>query len=917
MEERVKIAEVDIGVDKLLKKSGEAKKRIAELAQENKQLSKETSNLTKATSEQLEQFTRNDVELKNLRKQYSNNTKVLNAYINIQNQDIRTKQEARDANSKLIAIANQLDATNEDQAKLLKKVNAEIDRNTDFIKQNASEYERNKINIGNYKESVKQALQETSIFGQYSQDLKNIFVSFSPVWNTVKNDFKEGAVQIRNSAKATEGLTLAQRAQQAATLAGAGAWKIFRAAMIATGIGAFVVIIGSLVSYLASTQEGIDKVNRVLTPLKEVFSSLLGVVQNLGKELFQALSNPKKLITDLGNLIKENLVNRFTALGKIVDSFLEGDWAGVRDGVLQAGTGVENLTGKVKNLGKQTGDFFDQAWKRGQQIETIQQNLNKSEAEYITNQAKLRKEFEQQKKLSEDINKPISEREAAAQRAIQAQEEIRKGTVDRLNLEAKLLEFKQQANDTSDQEKADLARKLAEIDKALEEEAAKTTEAQNKLNAIRKEGAQKQQEIANQAIQNTVEKLEQEISLYEEQQRLKVKTDQDQLSHLETLSEKEQNILNVKLRNKLISQTEYETESLKLENDIAEKKAEIAENELERIKDFEDRKKALEDQIYEQKLQTDQEREQFKLEKEFEKREADIEKTIEDAEQRKELLALLEEEKAIRLNEVKDKYAQEQLEKDRQRAEQELQMRQEIANAQANIAQGLSGLLSAVAGENEELQIASLLLEKGVAASRVILQTQIANAKALAASPLTFGQPFVGYNYVQMGLSLATIAAQSVAGISKIKKQSEGSRRTPRAEKGIALDITGKRHSQGGETFYDSQGNAVVEAEAGEKMVILKREASRELDTLSFLNQKHGGVSLSKPVTYANNGGAVVRRSGLGTNVKLPKKLIDYDLLAAKMASANMALPNPIVDVKDVSAEQYRIHQVETGADLS
>lgn len=45
----------------------------------------------------------------------------MDAYINIQNQDIRTKNDARDANLKLIAIANQLDATNEDQAKLLKK----------------------------------------------------------------------------------------------------------------------------------------------------------------------------------------------------------------------------------------------------------------------------------------------------------------------------------------------------------------------------------------------------------------------------------------------------------------------------------------------------------------------------------------------------------------------------------------------------------------------------------------------------------------------------------------------------------------------------------------------------------------------------------------------------------------------------
>ena len=175
MEERVKIAEIDIGVDKLVSKTGKARQEMESLRKANSDLKKETLSLKNATKEQLDQFTRNEVEIKNYRREIRNNEKVLNAYINVQNQDIKTKQDAREANLKLIAIANKLDTTNQDQAKLLKKVNAEIDRNTDFIKKNSSEYEKTKINIGNYKESVKQALNETGLFGGQLQKL------FSPV----------------------------------------------------------------------------------------------------------------------------------------------------------------------------------------------------------------------------------------------------------------------------------------------------------------------------------------------------------------------------------------------------------------------------------------------------------------------------------------------------------------------------------------------------------------------------------------------------------------------------------------------------------------------------------------------------------------------------------------------------------------
>jgi len=908
--ERVKIAEIDIGVDKLVAKAGQVKKELNQIKEEQKKLNKETGNLTKANQEQLNQFTRNEVEIKNLNKQFSNSTKVMDAYINIQNQDIRTKDQARNANLKLIAIANQLDATNEDQAKLLKKVNAEVDANTDFLKENSSEYEKTKINIGNYKEAITGALGELGIFGNAQGTVNSITKATGPIINFVSTNLKQVKDDYKKTASETYGMSKAQVAAHLTSTTLSSGLKILKIALAATGIGLVVLALGSLITYFATTQEGINKVNKVLTPLKVVFSTMLGVIQKFGKELFDAFSNPQQLIKDVGEAIKQNLINRFLALGKMITAVMNGDVKGMKDAFLQGATGVEDVTGKISKMGAEAKKVFDEAIDRANKIEAIKQNLSKTEADFIAQQAKLNKKFEQQKKLSDDINKPIKDREAAAQKAIEAQEKLSKGAIERINQEAEILSLKQESSDTSDTEKADLARKVAEVDKALQEEAAKTTELQNKKNAIVKEGSNIAIASRQKVVQNTVASLNSEIALYEEQNRLKQKTDEQQLNHLQNLSAKKLEVLKFELSNKLISKKEYQTESLKLENDLIVKRAEIAQGDLQRIEDFQNRKKTLEDQLYLDSLATQKERDQAKLDMDFADKESEIERLVEDHGQRTELLLLLEEERKNRLAELNQKYADQSILDEKKRANEEIQVRQDLSDARVNIAKGLLGILSAVAGDNAKIQIATLLLEKGIAATQVILQTQIANAKALAASPLTFGQPFVGYNLIQMGLSLGTIAAQTFSGIKSINKKS-----APKAAQGFAMDINGPSHSQGGSTFYDANGNPLVEAQGGEKMVILKREASKELSVLSALNQKHGGVNLSTPVTYANNGGAVSRRPS-GTSIKIPKNIIDYDLLAYKMAEANSTLPRPVVDVKDINSQQYNLATVNNRANL-
>ena len=953
--ERVKIAEIDIGVDKITAKAGKARQEMFSLQKANRDLKKETNNLQSATQEQLDQYTKNEVGIKKYRKQISDSQKVLDAYINIQNHDIRTKDQARDANRKLIAIANQLDTTNADHAATLEKVNNEIDKNNKFIKDNASEYEKTKINIGNYKEQVTDALKESGLFGQEIGQVTNIFQNFAPVFNTLRVDIKQGADDIRNASAATEGMSKSQKLLAASTKATSGMLRIFRASLIATGLGAFVVILGSLVAYLTTTQSGIDKVNKVLTPMKEIFGTLLGIVQEFGESIFNAISNPKKSIKQLGEMIKQNLINRFEALASIANKILNWDFEGIGDDFIQAGTGVEDLTGKISKLGEAAADRFGEAWERGKQIEELTQNLSKTEAQYITQQAKLRKEFEEQKKLSDDITQSTQVREEAAANAIQLQKEISQGSIERIKQEAEILRLKQQANDTSDAEKAELATKLAEIDKALEEEAAKTTEAQNKLNAIRKEASDKAIEYKQKVLDDAIQKQQQELDLYLAQQGIKAKSLEKELQIAKEVSKQKLDILKSEYEAGKISKTEYETEKLNITNEFAQKQIDVtisnAERELQIFKDSHqsklDSNQFLNEQLFNQEkqrldniAQAEREYQQKRLEEgainqqeyndainaidaENQKKQDDLKNQREDAKKEKQAFEL-ELQREQEAEQFQNKFDLE-LAREQQRYEAELAAAERLGVDTTAIKKKHADIQEDIEEKKESAirkqtadtfgEVSQLLGEKTAAGKAAGIASATMNTyegvTQVWASDSVLPEPAAT---IQKGISTGVVLASGLKAVKNIAKT-----KVPKAAQGISMDINGPSHSQGGSTFYDANGNPIVEAQGGEKMVILKREASRELDVLSKLNQKHGGVSLSKPVSYAANGGAVIRNPR--TNIK-PQK-IDYSKMAEMVGSQvgmyvseNVNSIQTVVPVDQITDVATRAANVEQGADL-
>jgi hypothetical protein len=102
----------------------------------------------------------------------------------------------------------------------------------------------------------------------------------------------------------------------------------------------------------------------------------------------------------------------------------------------------------------------------------------------------------------------------------------------------------------------------------------------------------------------------------------------------------------------------------------------------------------------------------------------------------------------------------------------EKEAKAQIVGQIGDIASGLVNLLKSTNEKSKGLAIASLIVEQAASVAKIISNTAVANAKSVAASPLTGGQPFVAINTITAGISIASAIASVVKGIQQIKSAS-------------------------------------------------------------------------------------------------------------------------------------------------
>jgi len=269
---------------------------------------------------------------------------------------------------------NSLSAEQRESSEEGELMTKQISALTEKLKSNESAVGDNRRNVGNYSESIQDALGNVTIFGT---NLSGLTRSFQQTKEATLAHLEAliitESVQKSHTA-ATNSQTAAQKALNVATLAGKVAMNVFKLALIATGIGAFVVVVGSLVAYFKSTEEGAMKLKVIMAALGSVTANITSKMADFGKIIFDAFNNVKELkLSDLfkriGDAIKDNIMNRleaFSLAGKAIVKIFSGGLDNMQEGfkdlgnaILQGATGVEDVIGKTQKGIENLGDAWE------------------------------------------------------------------------------------------------------------------------------------------------------------------------------------------------------------------------------------------------------------------------------------------------------------------------------------------------------------------------------------------------------------------------------------------------------------------------------------------------------------------------------------------------------------------------------
>jgi len=920
MAEKIIIASLDLDVKGVIASTQQLKQQL-------EQLKREQIALKNAGQESSQAFIENDVNIKLLSKAYNDNMKSLVANKTAMEDsanasemlaialegEVRTIAEAREQNKLLNKLRNETNATTAEGQAQITQLNAKLDENNAFIKDNADQYLQQKINIGNYSESIKEAL---SNLNPLNGGLAG-FTQRSQEAGGTGNLLKESLSSV------TQGVIGVTRASLA-----------FIATPIGAVIAAIGLVVGLLVNYLKSSQQGIDAVTSVTRPLQAIMTSLMGVLQGVGKMLFEAFSNPKKTLTELYEFVKQNLINRFTAFGKILEGIIELDFKKVTDGVLQAGTGVENLTDKIQNGAKATGKFLDDAIKKGQEIDKLKKEIERSELSYQKAQIKTNDLIDEQLLISKDTSKSFSERAVASNEIIRLTAELSKKEEEIIQKKIKALQLEYSMKDAKSLT-IDEQQKMIDLEKQLDEAQDRGLNAQleqtkvlsglkKEQEAQQKEAQQKAIEAENKRIDNLINKSRQEIDLFVAQQGFKKKSTEEEYKFNKDVFDKELKDLELRYSKGKVSKLEYETEKLNLSNNFAKANADllIANAELEIQASLEKNNKILENDNFlnEQLFENKKTALNNILEAEKQYQATRLENGVINEQEYNNAINLINDENKLKLDELEAekeianeekrildlelKRAQDQLTFEEQLAidleRNEIAKQQELANAEKTGAD--KSLIDAkYAGIEKKLrqdvEMSKLsLIQQGLSGAQGFFKENTLAYKALAIAEATIN------TYKAASLALSTYA-YPVGGIFAGLAIGQGLLQVGKIagvkfEKGGIQEIGGKRHSAGGTKFVGSDGTT-FEAEAGEGIGILNRSAFSTF--MDFNNRFGSGTSSSG---FFQGGGIITQ------GVK--NETINLDSIVNAIAE----IPAPIVAVEEIQSVGNRYVNVQQTANL-
>ncbi|MBK9616917.1 MAG: hypothetical protein IPO35_15950 [Uliginosibacterium sp.] len=301
----------------------------------------------------------------------------------------RNRQLARERDS-------MTDIYSDEAKEKIKAINDEINANNEVISENSDKLKQQKMNVGNYTDSILAALNSTNSFGSSIDGLSAITSKFSPAIGLLTAGIEKYTAWLEKAKEESE------KTGKEVTRTG----KIFRGIKI--GIGSLAVgAAGGIATAFASTRAGGEVLASTMKKLEMSFGLLSQIalekmglikveVENVGNELDKALSKKaelenrlyeaaksplsefetpelrkekiKKIVEELGNYakkVKELEDSGMKPIAKTAETLAEklvSVWTG------KAADAIDAYTKSMNDLLTLTGDYAIQLAKLGAQV---------------------------------------------------------------------------------------------------------------------------------------------------------------------------------------------------------------------------------------------------------------------------------------------------------------------------------------------------------------------------------------------------------------------------------------------------------------------------------------------------------------------------------------------------------------------
>lgn len=886
MAEKVNIASLSIDFDDVIKQSAKYKAEIEKTKKAQKELDQTTEAGRLA-------FVKYDAQLKNLKKSYRDNQTFASALDSV-NKDLektmstqnKSTQELRDSRRELNQISKQIVGNTEEEIQLRTELNEAIDEQTEALRNQSSEFNSSKDQIGEYENGFKSAFAQI--------DITNGGIS--------------GFVQRSQEAGGTGKLLTSSLGGMIKGFVGVTKASI---GFIATPVGVFL---GVVAGAFLLVQNAMNRSETATNKIKKALSAFSGIINGV-----------LKVLEPLGEFLIDGLVAGFELVEKGVFSAMEGIQTALN--FLGFDETAESMKGFVEGVRETT--------QASKELVVAEVELQKAQRLSQKIQLDFQKEAEKLRQIRDDVSKTDAERQKANEDLGVVLKQQLESELQIANQALEVSRLRIEAEGATKEALDQQAEALTTISDIQERITGQESEQLTNRVALQKEASDKAKKIqeenlkrAQKVVDNAIKRQNEELTLYIEGQGIKKKTLQEQLDFEKTVSDKKKEILKAELEANKITQIQFDTELLRIKNDLLQKQAEIA---------VENAQKELEDYVRGNQSKVDSEK--FLSEQIFEEERSRLERL---AEQRRGFEAKRLEEGVI--SETEYNSAINEVNKANSIAKTQLQAERDEAQKEKEIIDFENKLALDAERSELDLEQALLYLERGkqdelkaaeaTGANKTLIEEKYANAEVeikrkVSENKLSLASDTLGNLITLMGkesaagkavavaqatidtYSSAVSAFNSLSGIPIVGPVLGGIAAAAAVASGIATvrqivstpkpSIPSATFAKGGILNGASHANGGIQTRFGEleggEAVINRRSTSMFAPLLSSINQAGGGKA------FANGG--ILGQAGQ------PSSMFDYDLFAEKTSQAVASLPNPVVGVDEITRVSGRVAEIE------